>query len=133
MGQGRFKTAEDSRIMSALDMIRDQKAPSVIDGEKVLKHSQAAYDGGHVLRSSWKMGQLFLTKDKLTFFQGNNRLLEISLDSLNEISLIDRNWIPGKIVKQLRIIQDGKERKRKFYFSMKRTEDWKEAIEKCLK
>lgn len=133
MVQGRFKTADDSRIMSAIDMMRDQKAPAVIDGEKVIRHAQAAYDGGGAMRSSWKMGTLYFTEKKLVFLQGQNRLFDISLDSLNGVDVVDRNWIPGKIVKQLCIIQDCKVGKRKFYISVKRAELWKEAIDKCLK
>ena len=133
MTQGYFNLAEDSKITSAIDMMRDEKAPTMIDGEKVLKHSQAAYDGGSAIRSSWKMGSLYLTEKKLTFFQGQNRLFEIFLDSLNGIDVIERNWIPGKLVKQLCIIQDWKERKRKFYISVKGTEQWKEVIDKCPK
>jgi len=132
MSQGRFRTAEDNKVMSAIDMMRDQKAPSAIDGEKVLKHSQAAYDGGNALRSSWKMGTLYLTEKKMIFFQGHNMLFDISLDSLNGVNLIERNWIPGKLVKQLCIIQDWKERKRKFHISVKREEQWKEVIEEQI-
>jgi len=132
MGQGRFNLAEDNKIASVLDMMRDQKAPSAIDGEKVLKHGQAAYDGGYALRSTWKMGRLYLTEKRLVFLQGQNRLFDIFLDSLNNINIIERNWIPGKLVKQLCIIQDWKERKRKFYFSVKRAGQWKEAIEKQI-
>ena len=111
MSQGRFNTAEYSKVASAIDMMRDQRAPSVIDGETVLKHSQAAYDGGYALRSSWKMGTLYLTEKKMIFLQGHNRLFDVSLDSLNGVNLIERNWIPGKLVKQLCIIQNWKERK----------------------
>jgi len=132
MGQGRFNLAEDNKIASVLDMMRDQKAPSAIDGEKVLKHGQAAYDGGYALRSSWKMGRLYLTEKRMVFLQGQNKLFDISLDSLNNINIIERNWIPGKLVKQLCIIQNGKERKRKFYISLRREEQWKEAIEKQI-
>ncbi len=151
MGQGRFNLAEDNKIMSALDMMRDQKAPSAIEGEKVLKHGQAAYDGGYALRSTWKMGRLYLTEKRLVFFQGQNKLFDISLDSLNSVNLIERNWIPGKLIKQLCIIQNGKESdgrksrakpalskvevsrgKRKFYISVKREEQWKEAIKKQI-
>ena len=132
MGQGRFNLAEDNKIASVLDMMRDQKAPSAIEGEKVLKHSQAAYDGGYALRSSWKMGRLYLTEKRMVFLQGQNKLFDIHLGSLNSINIIDRNWIPGKLVKQLCIIQNGKERKRKFYISLRREEQWKEAIEKQI-
>ena len=133
MGQGYFKTAEDNKIMSALDMMRDQKTPSTIEGEKVIKHAQAAYDGGYALRSSWKMGTLYLTEKRMVFFQGqNNKLFDIPLDSLGSIILIERDWIPGKLVKQLCIIQDWKERERKFHISVKREEQWKEAIKKQI-
>lgn len=133
MRQGRFNLAEDSKVASAIDQMRDQKAPSVIDEEKVLKHSQAAYDGGNAINSSWKMGSLYLTEKKLIFFQGqNNRLLDLPLDSVKEITLIERNWVPGRLVKQLCITQNWKERKRRFYISIKREKEWKEAIDKCL-
>ena len=132
MGQGRFNLAEDNKIASVLDMMRDQKVPPAIDGEKVLKHGQAAYDGGYALRSTWKMGRLYLTEKRMVFFQGQNRLFNIPLGSLNSINIIERNWIPGKLVKQLCIIQNGKVRKRKFYISVKREEQWKETIEKRI-
>lgn len=130
---GRFKFADDNKIMSALDQMRQEKAPTAIDGEKVLKYSQGAYDGGNALRSTWKMGSLFLTEKKLAFFQGNNRLFEITLDCLNGTEIIDRNWIPGKVVKQLCVIKKWGDRNRKFYLSVKRAEEWKEAIETCPK
>lgn len=132
MSQGRFNTAEYSKVASAIDMMRDQKVPPAIDGEKVLKHGQAAYDGGYALRSTWKMGRLYLTEKRMVFFQGQNRLFNIPLDSLNSINIIERNWIPGKLVKQLCIIQNGKERKRKFYISVKREEQWEKAIEEQI-
>ena len=132
MSQGRFNLAEDNKIASVLDMMRDQKAPSAIEGEKVLKHGQAAYDGGYALRSSWKMGRLYLTEKRMVFLQGQNKLFDISLDSLNNTNIIERNWIPGKLVKQLCIIQNGKERKRKFYISVKRGEQWEKAIEEQI-
>lgn len=132
MGQGRFRTADSNKVMSAIDMLRDQKAPSAIDGEKVLKHGQAAYDGGHALRSSWKMGALYLTERRMVFFQGQNRLFDVCLDSLGGVHLIDRDWIPGKSVKQLCVLQVRGEGKRKFYLWAKREEEWKKAIEKQI-
>lgn len=134
MGQGRFKTAENNKVMSIIDTMRDQNASSTIDGEKVLKHSQAAYDGGNAVRSSWKIGTLYLTEKKLIFLQGQNSFLfTLSLDSLNGADVIERNWIPGKTVKQLCVVQNREDRKRKFYISVKKTEVWKEVIDGCLK
>ena len=133
MGQGRFKTAENNKVMSIIDTIRDQNAPSTIDGEKVLKHSQAAYDGGNAVRSSWKIGTLYLTEKKLMFFQGENSLFRLSLDSISGADVIERNWIPGKTVKQLCVVQNREDRNRRFYISVKKTEVWKEVIDECLK
>jgi len=133
MTQGRFNLVEDSKIASAIDQMRDRRAPSVIDGEEVLKHSQAAYDGGNALHSSWKMGPLYLTEKKLIFFQGPRRLVDIPLDSAKEINLVERNWISGKPIKQLCIIQNWKKGERKFYLWLRKEEEWKEAIDKCLK
>lgn len=134
MRQGRFNLTEDSKIASAIDKMRDQRAPSLIDGQKVLKHSQAAYDGGNALHSSWKMGSLYLTEKRLVFFQGqSNRLLDLPLDSVKEINLVERNWVPGRLIKQLCIIQNWKKRERNFYLSLKKEEEWKEVINKCLK
>ena len=133
MRQGRFNLAEDSQIASAIENLRDQKVPSVIDGEKLLKYSQAAYDGDSAVSRSWKMGSLYLTEKKLIFFQGPRRLFDIQLDSLKEINLVERNWISGEPIKQLCIIQNWKRRERKFYIWLRREEEWKEAIDKCLK
>ncbi|MFQ6066911.1 MAG: hypothetical protein ACE5K3_06510 [bacterium] len=133
MKQGRFNLAEDIKIASAIDKLREQKALSAIDGEKLLKHIQAAYDGGSAVSRSWKMGSLYLTEKKLIFFQGQRRLLDIPLDSLKEINLVKRNWLCGKPTKQLCIVQNWKKRERKFYIWLKREEEWKEVINKCLK
>lgn len=132
-GQGRFNLGKDNKIMSALDMHRDLKAPKEIDGEKVLIHGQAAYDAGNLARSTWKMGRLFLTRNKLSFFQGQNRILDISIDSLSEITVVDRNWIPAKKVEQLRLTRKINGMRRIFHLSIRNTDQWKEAIEELIK
>lgn len=132
-GQGRFNLGKDNKIMSALDMHRDLKTPKKIDGEKVLIHGQAAYDAGNLARSTWKMGRLFLTRNKLSFFQGQNRILDISIDSLSEITVVDRNWIPAKKVEQLRLTRKINGMRRIFHLSIRNTDQWKEAIEELIK
>ena len=132
-GQGRFNLGEDNKIRSALDLHRDFKAPKEIDGDKVLVQGQAAYDAGNLSRSTWKMGRLFLTSNKLSFFQGQNRILDISIDSLSKIAAVDRNWIPAKMVEQLRLTREIDGMKRIFHISVRNTDQWKEAIEKLKK
>ena len=119
-GQGRLKLAKDSKLGSALDVLRELKLPSEIEGEKVLARSQAAYDAGSISRSWWKMGFLYLTATRLIFTQGGNRLFEIPIDSLSELQIVSRNWIPGKLVQQLRLIKELDGKKSIFYFSVKK-------------
>ncbi|MFZ6016850.1 MAG: hypothetical protein ACOYU0_04395 [Nitrospirota bacterium] len=128
-GQARFKLEKDTKIRSGLDMVRNLRAPSTIEGEKVLAHGQAAYDAGGISRSSWKMGFLYLTPIKLIFTQGENRLFEIPLCSLNEIQIVSRNWVPGKLVQQLCLIKELEGGKRTFYLYVKESGKWLEAIE----
>lgn len=128
-GQGKFNLERNIKIRSGVEVIRDLKAPKEINGENVLMHEQAAYDAGNLARSTWKMGFLYLTKKKMVFFQEQNRILEISLDSLNKIAVVDRNWIPGKMVEQLRLTREEDGIKRVFHLSVKNTGQWKEIIE----
>ena len=132
-GQGRFNLGRDNKIRSALELHRDFKAPKEIDGKKVLMHEQAAYDAGNLAMSTWKMGRLFLTRNKLSFFQGQNRVVEISIDSLSKIAVVDRNWIPAKKVEQLRLTREEDGIKRISHFSVRNTGQWKGTIENLMK
>ena len=132
-GQGRFKLQEDSKLGSALEMMRELKLPSEIEGEKVLIRSQSAYDAGSISRSWWKMGFLYLTGTRIIFTQGGNRLFEIPIDLLSGLEIVNRNWIPGKVVQQLRLIKVLERRKTTFYLSVKDPEKWVKAIGKTKK
>ncbi len=126
--QGRFNL-----VRSGLDLVRELKAPSAIAGEKVLAHSQAAYDAGSISRSWWKLGFLYLTATRLIFTQGDNKLLEIPLNSLSELQIVSRNWIPGKVVQQLRLIKESDGKKSIFYLSVEKPLKWMRTIEAAKK
>jgi len=128
-GQARFNLEKDSKIRSGLDIARDLKLPSEIEGEKVLTHGQAAYDAGSISRSSWKMGFLHLTAKRLIFTQGGNRLFEIPIDLLGEPQIVNRKWVPGKLVQQLRLIKEVDGKKSIFYLSVKKPEEWIKTME----
>ncbi len=132
-GYGKFNLAEDNRIASAVEQAREQKAPKTVDGYRVIKYAQVAFDGGNALRSTWKMGSLFLTEEKLVFFQGENRIFESDLPSIVEISIINRDWIPGKAVEQLCLTRKKSDLKRQFYFHIRKSQSWKEKIEESIK
>ncbi|MDI6892501.1 MAG: hypothetical protein QMD08_05875 [Actinomycetota bacterium] len=132
-GQGRFNLEKDSKIRSGLDIVRELKLPPEIEGEKVLVHGQAAYDAGSISRSSWRMGFLYLTATRLIFTQGENRLFDIPLDSLNGLQIVSRNWVPGKLVQQLRLIKELDGEKSIFYLSVKEPQEWMKTIETAKK
>lgn len=132
-GQGLFNLQEDTVIRSALDMVREQRLPAEIEGQKVLARGQAAYDAGSISRSSWKMGFLYLTGAGLMFAQGGNTLLNVPLDSLSGLQVVGRNWVPGKLVQQLRLVKKLDGQKSTFYFSVKEPGEWVKTIKKAKK
>jgi len=132
-GQGQFNLEKDSKIRSGLEILREIDLPSEIEGEKVLAHSQAAYDAGSISRSSWKMGFLYLTGTRLIFTQGGNMLFCVPLELLSGIKIISRNWVPGKLVDQLRLVRKSDGQKNTFYLSVKEPEGWAKAIKKVKK
>ncbi len=131
-GQGRLRAANATRIGSAIDQIRDQKAIRWIDGEKVLRHGQAAYDGGTALHSSWKMGRLYLTPGKMVFFQGGNQLFTISVGALHQVELLERDWVRGRPVEQLSLSFKMGRGTRKIYLRMDDPLLWKKALDERL-
>lgn len=130
-GQGRFNLGKDTKVRSGLEMLREMNLPSEIEGEKVLAHGQAAYDAGSISRSSWKMGFLHLTAIKLIFAQRDNSLFGIPLDSLTGLEIVNRNWVPGKSVQQLRLIKESDGKKNTYYLSVKDPGEWIKSIEKA--
>ena len=132
-GQGRFNLQKDSALRSGLDVVRELELPSEIEGEKVLAHGQAAYDAGSISRSSWKMGFLYLTGTRLIFAQGRNTLFCVPIDLLSGFKIVSRNWVPGKLVQQLRLIKNLDGQKSIFYLSVKEPEKWAKTIKKVKK
>jgi len=132
-GHGRFNLEQDSKLRSGLDLARELKLPSEIEGEKVIAHTQAAYDGGSISRSSWKMGFLYLTGSKLIFTQGASTLFCVPIDLLSGLKIVSRNWVSGKLVQQLRLIKNIDGQKSIFYLSVKEPGEWVKTIKKAKK
>jgi len=130
-GHGRFNLEKDSKIRSGLEILRELDLPSEIEGEKVLAHSQAAYDAGSISRSSWKMGFLYLTGTRLIFTQGRNTLFCVPIDFLSGVKVVSRNWVPGKLVDQLWLVKKLDGQKSTFYLSVKEPGKWVKAIKKA--
>jgi len=128
-GYGHFNPQIQLRLRSGLEMHREMEMPSDIQGEEVIKAGQTSYQDGMVARANWKPGYLYLTKERLIFMQGANKLFEVSLNSLEDISIVQRDWVPKKKVEQLQIIQKTGSVKRVLYFFARNLEEWKKAIE----
>ena len=132
-GQGQFNLEKDSKLRSGLEVLREGALPSEIEGEKVLAHNQAAYDAGSISRSSWKMGFLYLTGTRLIFTQGRNPLFFFFFGLLSGFKIVSRNWVPGKLVDQLRLVKKSDGQKSTFYLSVKEPEGWAKVIKKAKK
>ena len=128
-GYGRFNPQTQLRLKSGLEMHREMKMPSVVEGEEIIMSGQASYQDGMVTRANWKPGYLYLTKKRLLFMQGANRLFDVALNFLEEIAIVQRDWVPNKRVEQLQLIQKNDSVKRVFYLFARNLEQWKNIIE----
>ncbi len=131
--QGHFRLVPNIRIESGLQAQRRWEAPSSIDGEEVRKFEQANYDGGTKFKSTWKPGYLYLTENRALFFQGANRVVDIPIIELESITIVTRDWIPGRTAEQLCLIQRSRNVKRTFHMRMTKPEEWKDGLEETLK
>lgn len=132
-GYGRFNPQTQLRLRSGLEMHREMEMPSDIEGEDVIMVGQASYQAGMRTRSNWKPGYLYLTKERLIFLQGANKLFAISLNSLKDISIVLRDWVPKKKVEQLQLLQQSDSFKRVFFLFAGNLEEWKKTIELSAK
>lgn len=128
-GYGRFNPQTQLRLRSGLEMQREMEMPSDIEGEDVIMAGQASYQAGMVTRANWKPGYLYLTKERLIFLQGANKLFEISLNSLKDISIVQRDWVPKKKVEQLQLLQQSDNLKKVFFLFARNLEEWKKTID----
>ncbi|MFH1935260.1 MAG: PH domain-containing protein [Pseudomonadota bacterium] len=128
-GSGRFNPHTELKLRSGLEMHRQMEMPSDIEGEEVIMSGQASYQDGMRTRANWKPGYLYLTKKCLIFMQGANKIFELFLSSLKEMSIVQRDWVPNKEVEQLQLIQENDSKGRAFYLFARNLEEWKKAIE----
>ena len=127
-GYGCFNPQTHSRLRSGLELHREMEMPSDIEGEEVIMSGQASYQDGMVNRANWKPGYLYLTKKRLVFMQGAKKLFEVALNSLEEMSIVQRDWVPNKRVEQLHIIQKNNGVSKVFYLFARNLEEWKKII-----
>jgi len=127
-GSGRFNPHTELRLRSGLEMHREMEVPTDIEGENVIMSGQASYQDGMVTRANWKPGYLYLTKERLIFMQGANKIFDLLLNSLKSISIVQRNWVPNKVVEQLRIVQENSNMGRVFYLFGRNLEEWKKRV-----
>ena len=133
-GQGRLGVVQNIKIKSALEGIRMLGMPKNVDGEPVIYGGQAGFDGGSAFKSTWKMGQLYLTKHKLLFYQGRDKVIrEIDLSAVMDIEIVERDWVPGKKTTQLCVIEQRGDRRRKTFFGFTSESGvWRDRIQNLL-
>lgn len=109
-------------------MHREMEMPADIEGEDVIMSGQASYQDGMITRANWKPGYLYLTKERLIFMQGANKIFDLLVNSLESISIVQRDWVPNKKVEQLQLIQENDSKSRVFYLFARNLEEWKNRV-----
>jgi len=113
-------------MIRGLDTIRKPVNLPLRPDEEVTKYYTASYDTGSSLASSWKLGNLYLTNQRLFFVQGRKILFQVLLSQIKTIDIVKRGWILGKKIKQLNIVSEGR---RVPYIAIKDPENWIKTIE----
>jgi hypothetical protein len=113
------------------DIQRKTSLLSAVDNEKMLRFFTASYDTGRGTFSSWKLGNLCLTEQRLLFVQVQKVLFQIPLDQIQQMDLVERRWILGKKIVQLYILWDDG-RTRNAFIAVKDPQNWKADIEKLV-
>jgi HSP20 family molecular chaperone IbpA len=113
-------------MIRGLDTIRKPVSLPLLPGEEVMRYYTASHDTGSSLASSWKLGNLYLTNQRLLFVQGRKILFQVLLSQIKTINIVKRGWILGKKIKQLNIVSEGR---RVPYIAIKDPENWIKTIE----
>jgi len=66
-------------MIRGLDTIRKPVSLPLLPGEEVMRYYTASHDTGSLLASSWKLGNLYLTNQRLLFVQGRKILFQVLL------------------------------------------------------
>ena len=115
-------------MKSSLDLLRVPVSLPLAEGEEEIKTYTASYDSGNSVFSSWKLGNLHLTTERLLFVQVRKILFQINLKDIQKMEIVKRRWILGKKVKQLYIRWESS-RVRNVYIAVKNPQIWEEIIE----
>lgn len=107
-----------------------RKAPDLAlqEGEEILNSYTASHDVGGSVFSSWRVGNLYLTKKRLLFVQVRKVLFQIPLERIQKMEIVKRRWILGKRVEQLCIWWDS-DRIKRVFIAVKNPQKWKETVE----
>jgi hypothetical protein len=98
------------------------------DDEDIVLNSQGTIKG----RSTWQIGQLFLTEKRLYFKQTRKYLFEINLDKIVKITIEKRIWLLGCRVKQLCINYYSKNGNEKVYIALAEPERWVPLVKNTM-
>lgn len=117
---------------SSLDVQREVETPNYIEGEELIKWHQASYDVGGGFQQSWKFGHLCLTKKSICFENAGKVVFKLPYRHLFKISVVERLWILGKVIKQLYIVPRAGTGKKAYYIGISNPERWEREIQEQL-
>jgi hypothetical protein len=119
-------------MKSSLDILREASRFSLNVNEEIVNTYTASYDAGSAGSSFWRLGNLYLTRERLLFIQANKVIFMIPLSEIIQLDLIKRRWIFGKRVMQLYIQWNNHKQIRHIFLAIKDEDIWKGQIETLL-
>lgn len=119
-------------MKSSLDILREASMFSLDENEEIVNTYTASYDAGSAGFSFWRLGNLYLTRERLLFIQANKVIFMILLSEILRLDLIKRRWILGKRVMQLHIRWNHNVKIRHVFLAIKDPDVWKGQIETLI-
>ncbi|MDI6814801.1 MAG: hypothetical protein QMC90_01775 [Dehalococcoidales bacterium] len=124
-----------SDLKSVLDTtLRVEQDRRLLGDTRILMRDQASCQGSPFeiktsFNPSWKLGKLYLSPSRLLFIQGRNILFFIPISKIVETSIVEREWLAGRIINQLCLVIRGYN---PFYIAVRNPQSWKGAIDNLI-
>ena len=121
------------RIGSSLEKFRESIRSPFIDSERIVARTQACFDAGNLAFASWRPGVLYLTPTRLLFYQGDNPLFRLPLNTVKDIKVVERRWVSKRTCQQLELRTEREKGARTVHLRIEPLEKWNEWIEQRVK
>lgn len=114
-------------IKSALDLYRVLPQNLFEPGEEVIKKCSGTLDVGQHAFPVFRPCNIYLTDHRLLLAQVKKVIREFPYEAINQLTIVKRRWLAGKLVPQLKIILKSG---RIHFVVMDKPQDWLKEMAK---